>query len=104
MSINTSNDDAFLIWIAKRLVNKYGENKEIVSIVESIIEKNRILISSLDISNTSSLTGISNAVNILISTKKQIENNNKIMVDEFAKLKNKKLMNNFENIDINSLI
>lgn len=104
MSINTDKDDNFLIWIAKRLVYKYGENKEIISIVESIVQKNKIMISMLDANNTISLNGIASVITNLVATRKNIEDNNKHIVDEFTKLKHKNQINKFENIDLDSLI
>jgi hypothetical protein len=96
-------DSEFLIWLAKRLVFRYGENKEILTIVNGIVEKNNAIKKSLDSLNNN----ISDDINQNIKICYKILDNLKVQSSEIRttinNVKNEIVLSKFEDLDINSL-
>lgn len=93
-------DSEFLIWIAKRLVYKYKENPDIISVIENIIHKYDLEKSIYQDMFFNVHTDLESIISNLVST-------NQLLFDKFNGSKNKseliKTNSIFENLDVEQL-
>lgn len=99
-----NKDDEFLLWISKRLVFKYGENKEILDIVNAIVSKNQAIYKVLDTMISTMSEKISENINSSSKILTDLQNCKKTIIDSVNESKNKILLSKFEDIDISSLL
>ena len=100
----TESDKEFLLWIGKRLVYKYRENPEILSIIENIIEKSNSEQSIyhnffLDTHNTLGKI-ITDMIKVNKTFSKQFFN----AKDQISQPQIEKVNDIFENIDISQML
>lgn len=110
MSSSIDKDDEFLLWIANRLVYKYGEDKNLVNKIISIIAKYRYIRSAYTEENKNTSLAISNTINYLTTLQSHMYKQHesllsKIKTDkEVAQEKEVKISIDFDNLDIDSII
>lgn len=102
-------DDEFLLWISNRLVNKYGENPEIVNRMIGIVAKNRLIRSSYKEGNKNSMLAIGNTIRYLENLQKVIRTQHESLVSKISeKTPQEKLekleKTDFDNIDMESIL
>jgi hypothetical protein len=110
--MHTDKDDEFLLWIANRLVYKYGENPEIVNKIISIIAKNRVVRSSYTEGNKNTVIVVNNTIKYLENLQNLLRTQHQSVLSKLSEPKiitketgqNTSEKTNFDNIDIESLI
>jgi hypothetical protein len=105
MSID--KDDEFLLWLANRLVNKYGENPNIVNRMISIIAKNRLIRSSYTEGNKNTSIAVTNTIRYLSNLQKILGQQHGSLVSKLNSPSENQnppeAKTDFDNIDIESL-
>ena len=104
MSTSPNKDDEFLLWLAKRLVFKYGENKQIIDIVTSIITKNQAINNSLDSIYTNIEAKIYANIKISHEMIKDLQINKSEMVKRINDRKNSMILSTFEDLNVDDII
>jgi len=99
-----NKDSEFLYWIAKRLVYKYGESKEILSIVNSIINKYELL-TNYSKSLHQNMNDEVEKIQIICQKILQKKHNETCVVKQnIADMRHNIVMSSFENIDIDAIL
>lgn len=108
--MSVEKDDEFLLWVANRLVYKYGENPTIVNRIISIIAKNRFVRSSYKEGNKNTVLSISNTIKYLESLQNNLRIQHQSLVSKISQ-DNLSIPENqqeksvdFDNIDVDSII
>lgn len=97
-------DSEFLLWLAKRLVFKYGEDKQILDIVTAIVHKHE---STTNIINSISKNIIAKAnENIQISHQiiAELQNSYTELKNKINQTKNHIILSSFEDLDIDNIL
>lgn len=108
--MSVDKDDEFLLWVANRLVYKYGENPSIVNRIISIIAKNRLVRSSYKEGNKNTVLSIGNTIKYLESLQNNLRVQHQSLVSKISQ-DNLQISDeqsqkrvDFDNIDIESII
>lgn len=96
-------DSEFLIWLAKRLVFRYGESKEILTIVNGIVEKNNAIKKSLDSLNNNVSDGINQNIKICYKILNDLKVQSSEIRTTINNVKNEIVLSKFKDLDMNSL-
>ena len=100
----SNKDNEFLLWLAKRLVFKYGENKEIIDMVYAITQKNTAISTALN-NICSGMEGkIQSNIKILQEILKDIKTNKSEVISTINHNKSILMVSKFENIDIDAML
>lgn len=99
-----NKDDEFLLWLSKRLVFKYGENKDIIDIVNAIVLKNQAIQKALDVMTNNVSQKISHNISVASEILKDLQNCKKTIIQSVNESKSKILLSKFEDLDINNLL
>lgn len=108
--MSVDKDDEFLLWVANRLVYRYGENPTIVNRIISIIAKNRLVRSSYKEGNKNTVLSIGNTIKYLENLQNTLRVQhqslvNKISQDNLSIPENQQQRSvDFDNIDVDSII
>lgn len=105
--MNIEKDDEFLLWVANRLVNRYGENPIIVNRIISIIAKNRLIRTSYKEGNKNTVLSIANTIKYLEDLQNTIRSQHASLVNDINKNTEdttNKAKIDFDNIDIESML
>lgn len=108
--MSIEKDDEFLMWVANRLVYKYGESPNIVNRIISIIAKNRLIRSSYKEGNKNTVLSITNTIKHLESLQNTLRSQHQSLVSKISQdtltTQNQPSQNSLdlENIDIESII
>lgn len=100
----SNRDNEFLLWIAKRLVHKYGESKDLLTIVETIVKKNDLILDTLQKNQNSILSDLTSSIDLSMKVLTQSKNNINQLHQDLGKLKINAVTNTFEDLDISKLV
>lgn len=96
-------DSEFLIWLAKRLVFRYGENKEILTIVSGIVDKHNAIKKSLDSLNHNISDGLNQNIKICYKMLDDLKTQSSEIRSIINNVKNEIVLSKFEDLDLNTL-
>lgn len=99
-----NKDEEFLLWLAKRLVYKYGENKDILNIVETIIKKHQLIFDIFQENNNSIINDLETSMKISSKILNLTKNSMDKLRTELTKIKLHSLSNRFEDLDLDQLV
>lgn len=105
--MTADKDDEFLMWVANRLVNRYGENPHIVNRIICIIAKNRLIRTSYKEGNQHTVLSIANTIKYLEDLQNTIRTQHASLISDINKETEetkKKTKIDFDNIDMESML
>lgn len=100
----TQKDSDFLLWLAKRLVFKYGENKEILSIVMAIVEKNNMIINSIELLKNGIVEKLNESIKLSTHIIYDLKQTNKSIKENINQSKTNIMLSRFEDINIEDIL
>lgn len=99
-----NEDKAFLRWISKRLVYKYGEDKHVIDILESIIKKTEDIQSIFDDICQKCQDKITNQIQLSQEILNLLESRKDKISTKESELVQILISADFDNIDIDSIL
>lgn len=90
-------DAEFLLWLAKRLVHKYGEDVEVIHIVEGIVHKNLAIKKSFNFIYNEIFQKMTQIIS-------ELKNEEAVLKKDVNDIKNKILLSKFEDLDLDQML
>lgn len=100
----TQKDSNFLLWLAKRLVFKYGENKEILSVVSAIVNKNTMITNSVESLKQNIIEKLNQNIKLSTHIIYDLQQSDKNIRESINNAKSDIILSRFEDLNIDEVL
>lgn len=99
-----TNDSEFLIWLAKRLVFKYGEDTKILDVVSAIVNKHESTNNIIHSVTKNIIAKANESIHISNQIITELQNSYTELKNKINESKNKIVISSFEDLNIDDIL